>query len=386
MYLVTNKKEECCGCSACQQICNVNAISIIPDEEGFLFPIKNKDICTNCGACEKVCPFEHPIYFQNSPKVLAAYLKNSSEIKKSSSGAIFYVIAREIIKLGGVVCGATIDENMQVYHVVAKTLDELELIRGSKYVQSALGDCYREIRRILKSGQWVYFTGTGCQVAGLKTFLRKDYANLLTSDLICHGVPNQRLFDMHIKYLEKKHNGKVIAYQFRDNKNWRVNELVTMVIGSQTRFFRLPTYEFSPYLYSFMFAMIYRYSCYKCPFAKVTRQGDITLADFWGIHHFFPNMDARHGVSLVLLNTDKGIDFWKKIHSYVYSEEANISSAAQFNGNLVRSTVMPLIRETIFSKIKMEGYNAIACTLFRPKKYNFIKIKAFLRNILDKLG
>ena len=353
MYLVTNKKEECCGCSACQQICNVNAISIIPDEEGFLFPIKNKDICTNCGACEKVCPFEHPIYFQNSPKVLAAYLKNSSEIKKSSSGAIFYVIAREIIKLGGVVCGATIDENMQVYHVVAKTLDELELIRGSTYV---------------------------------KTFLRKDYANLLTSDLICHGVPNQRLFDMHIKYLEKKHNGKVIAYQFRDNKNWRVNELVTMVIGSQTRFFRLPTYEFSPYLYSFMFAMIYRYSCYKCPFAKVTRQGDITLADFWGIHHFFPNMDARHGVSLVLLNTDKGIDFWKKIHSYVYSEEANISSAAQFNGNLVRSTVMPLIRETIFSKIKMEGYNAIACTLFRPKKYNFIKIKAFLRNILDKLG
>lgn len=385
MYLVTNKKEECCGCSACQQICHINAISMIQDEEGFLFPIKNNDVCTDCGACEKVCPFEYPIYSQKSPKVLAAYLKNQEEIKKSSSGGIFYLIAREIIKQGGVVFGATIDKKMQVHHAEAKTLDELELLRGSKYVQSAMGDCYRKIRRILQNGQWVYFTGTGCQVAGLKAFLRKDYTNLLTSDLVCHGVPCQRLFDMHIAYLERKHNGKVIEYQFRDNNNWGVRESATIVVDSRTRIFRLPTYKLSPYLYSFMFAMTYRYSCYECPFAKVPRQGDITLADFWGVRYFFPNMDTHHGVSLVLLNTNKGMDFWGKLQSYVHSEDSNVNSAAQFNENLVHTTVMPLIRTTIFSKIEMEGYSVIARTLFRPENYNLIKIKVYIRYLLDKI-
>lgn len=221
MYLISYIKDECSGCTACEQVCNIHAITMQPDKEGFFYPVKNLDKCTNCGLCEQVCKFTNPFYSLEKPLVFAAYMKDIQERKKSSSGGTFYAIAKDIINNGGVVFGAVMDENLNVHHSCAQTIDELQALRGSKYVQSDLQDCYSKIKGFLKSSRLVYFTGTPCQVAGLKGYLRKDYPTLLTSDLVCHGVPSQSLFDKHIEYLKNKYSSSNISnYQFRNNEAW----------------------------------------------------------------------------------------------------------------------------------------------------------------------
>lgn len=370
MYLITGNKSECCGCTACQQICAHGSITMYPDEDGFVFPIKDLTTCTGCGLCEKVCSFAHPKYENPPQKVYATMAKSPEERTGSSSGGLFYLLASKVIEQGGIVYGAILDQNMQVRHIAAQKIEELTSIRGSKYVQSSLGDTYREIRTNLRSGRLVYFTGVGCQVAGLKEFLMKPYDNLITSDLVCHGVPNQKLFDEHIHYLENKYHGKVVEYGFRDNEKWGGCESVTVVTDSQTRrIYRLPSYVLSPYLYSFMYAMTYRQSCYECPFAKVPRQGDITLADYWGIDKFFPHLDRSKGVSLIVVNTVKGKQLLDSISDKLIIEESNIQDAAKYNGNLIHNTKMPPIRQTIFQTIREKGYPEVANTIFRPPHY-----------------
>lgn len=383
MYLNTGNKAECCGCTACQQICGHNAIEMKADSDGFVFPVKDNSACVNCGLCEKVCSFATPVYNNETLGVYAAMAKNPHERSKSSSGALFYVIAKKVIQQGGIVYGAILDKNLQVRHAPASSIEELSLLRGSKYVQSALHETYREIRTNLRNGRLVYFTGTSCQVAGLKSFLMKDYDNLITSDLVCHGVPNQKLFNEHISYLEHKHKGKVVDYQFRDNTKWGGCETVTIAKDStRPRTFRLPTYNLSPYLYSFMYGITSRMSCYECPFAKIPRQGDITLADYWGVQKYFPNLDISRGVSLILANNNKGISFLDKLKTELIFEESNINDASKENRNLTTNTSMPEIRNTIFKKIQDEGYEKVAKTIFRPKNYYKILLMAKLRGIV----
>ena len=383
MYLITGNKAECCGCTACQQICTHGSITMQADEDGFIFPVKDLSTCTNCGLCERVCPFAHP-HFESPPKHVYATMAKSLEVRtNSSSGGLFYLLASKIIEQGGIVYGAILDAKMQVRHVSAETIDELKPIRGSKYVQSSLGETYREIRSHLRNGRTVYFTGVGCQVAGLKEFLMKPYENLITSDLVCHGVPPQKLFDEHISYLEAEHNGKVIDYKFRNNATWGGCEKVSVLNSSDhTKTYTLPTYDLSPYLYSFMYSMVNRLSCYACPFAKVPRQGDITLADYWGIAKFFPQFDSSKGVSLIVVNTDKGEQMLSAIKDKLILNESNIDDAAKYNGNLVHKTNMPPIRRTVFQTIREKGYPEVARTIFRPSNYYRLLIKERIKSSL----
>lgn len=376
MYLITGNKAECCGCTACQQICAHGSITMQADEDGFIFPVKDLSTCTNCGLCERVCPFAHP-HYENPPKHVYATMAKSWRVRtNSSSGGLFYLLAAKIIEQGGIVYGAILDSKMQVRHVSAETIDELTPLRSSKYVQSSLGDTYSEIRSHLRNGRTVYFTGVGCQVAGLKEFLIKSYDNLITSDLVCHGVPPQKLFDEHILYLETKHKGKVIDYKFRNNATWGGCEKVSILkSSSHTKTYTSPTYYLSPYLYSFMYSMANRLSCYECPFAKVPRQGDITLADYWGIAKFFPQFDSSKGVSLIVVNTDKGEQMLSAVKDKLILEESNIDDAAKYNGNLIHKTNMPLIRQTIFQTIKEKGYPEVACSIFRPPRYYRLYLK-----------
>lgn len=196
MYFINKNDYDCSGCTACMNICSHDAITMEKNEEGFLYPVRHNDICVNCGLCENICPFEHPVYKNDSPLVYAAYDKK--ERTGSSSGGIFYTIARYVINQGGIVYGAAYDDELKVMHRSARTIQELEALRGSKYVQSDLNDCFKQIKDELKKGTLVYFTGVGCQVAGLYAYLRKDYSNLLTSDVVCHGVSSQHLFNMHL--------------------------------------------------------------------------------------------------------------------------------------------------------------------------------------------
>lgn len=383
MFLQSSNKAECCGCTACQQICGHGAITMETDDDGFIFPIKNLSACVNCGLCEKVCPFSQPKYYNNTLGVYATSIKDVIERKRSSSGGLFYAIAEYVIENYGIVFGSILDEKLKVRHACAESVEDLTKMRGSKYVQSALHDTYRSVKEELLKGRLVYFTGVGCQVAGLKSYLMKDYDNLITSDLVCHGTPNQKVFDAHICYCEEKYKGKVKDYQFRNNEKWGVCESVTIVKDSQTRVFSLPYYSLSPYLYSFMHAMTYRDSCYECPFAKLPRQGDITLADFWGAKKFFPNLDTRNGVSLILVNSEKGKAYFDKIKGNLYIEESNISDAEHENQNLTERTSRPEIRDRIFYLLRKDGYSHIAKTRFRPKNYYKLRIKGWLKSHID---
>lgn len=379
-YFYTKEKKDCCGCSACIHSCPMNAIRFEIDSEGFEYPVIDKDACISCGMCEKVCPVSNPRYDNNNnPEVYAAFLKSVDERKRSSSGGLFYAIALWIIKEGGIVYGACINAKNQVFHISAETEQELQKLRGSKYVQSSLGDTYKKVREDLQGGRWCYFVGTGCQVAGLKAYLRKDFDKLITSDLVCHGVPSQWLFDQHVAYLEKKYNGKVSDYKFRNNTIGEGGEIFRITNDKgQSRVVTNPTYYLSPYLYSFMHAMTCRYSCYNCKFTTIPRQGDITLADFWGAKQFFPNLDVSMGVSLCLVNTEKGRYIWDKISHLCEYEVSIVEDAAMHNGNLVQTTIPHPYRANIYEIIKKEGYSTVAENQFQVKNYKKVRFFAWV--------
>lgn len=364
MYFLNKRSYDCSGCTACLNICKHDAITMEKDGEGFLYPIRNKDKCIECGLCEKICPFEYPIYKNEHPIVYAAYDKK--ERGGSASGGIFYTIANFIIRQGGIVYGAAYDDNLQVKHVCAKTVKELECLRGSKYVQSDLNNCFKEIKVELEKGTLVFFTGVGCQVAGLYAFLKKDYPNLLTSDIVCHGVPNQALFDLHLKYISDKYHSKVKAYSFRDKRYWLIREKA--VLNNNHSVIEYDGNR-SPYLYAFGLGYSYRYSCYNCKFAKIPRQGDLSLADFWGVGTLFPTMYTQKGVSLVLLNNDKGKKIWDAIKAKLIYEESTLEDCVKYNRNVVKPTEEPDFRKDFYKILANIGYEKMAKTVLVCPKY-----------------
>ncbi len=378
MYFDSFKKNECSGCTACMSVCPKLAITMQEDDEGFLYPHIDDDTCIHCGLCRKVCSWEHPKYENSAePITLASVLKDKEERQRSTSGGVFYAIAEWIIEQGGVVYGAAFDEKLQLHHIEVDNLEDLQKLRGSKYVQSNLGHIFKDVKTQLEKGRWCYFTGTGCQVAGLKAYLRKDYMTLITSDLVCHGVPSQKLFDQHIAYLEDKYYDRVINYQFRNNRSWGGCEIVDFANRKQVK---NPSYELSPYLYSFMYAMTYRHSCYECRFAQVPRQGDITLADFWGVKKFFPQIDTNHGVSLVLVNTEQGKKVWDLVKENCEYYQSSVDDGAKYNGNLVRKSEKPAVRDSIYEKINELGYKKVAESLFKSPRIWRIKVFNYLNN------
>lgn len=381
MYLNTLRKNECTGCTACMHVCSRNAIQLTQDSiEGFYYPQISTELCVNCGLCEKICPVENPDYKNyEEPRAIAAYITNQEERKKSSSGGLFYAISKWIINKGGIVYGAAFDENLQLSHIPAKTMTELQRLRGSKYVQSNLKDTFKSIKSNLQEGFYVYFVGTPCQVAGLRAYLRKDYDNLLTSDLICHGVPSQQLFNQHIEYLEQKHKSKVVSYAFRDNDNWGGCEIVDLANGKRLK---LPTYQLSPYLHSFMCSYTCRESCYDCRFSCIPRQGDITLADFWGVKNFFPDIDTSSGVSLLLLNSKKGEMLWSEINDMCKWQQSTVIDAGKENHNMTKKTERPSFRDEAYKIVDQRGYKSVAENEFRTPDRNRIMLKMAISNSL----
>lgn len=385
MYFKTFDKKDCSGCTACVNACPKQCITMKPDDEGFFYPEIDKSACIECGLCERVCPFDKPKYDNTEIQdVYACYIKDVEQRQKSTSGGLFYAIAKWVITQGGIVYGAAFDNNFKLRHIGVDNLEDLEQLRGSKYLQSYLGDCYAEIKDYLKNGRWVYFVGCGCQVAGLNAFLRKKYDTLITSDLVCHGAPSQLMFDWHLDYLRRKEKGEITSYTFRDLAGWGGCE--SYRYDSQTRGKgqrKNQTYYLSPYLYSFMYAYTYRYSCYDCKFAQIPRQGDITLADYWGVDKFFPDLERTKGVSLIIINTQQGRVVWDGIKGSIEFRKSNIVDAAKENGNLVHKTIMPAIRPNCYQMIRKRGYDDVANKEFRIKGYRFYVIKCAIRTVLN---
>lgn len=322
--VIINKKEDCCGCGACFDACSKQAIIWKTDEEGFSYPQVDTTKCVNCGLCNKVCPVENSegINQRNSkstPIIIGAYHKNDNIRFNSTSGGAFWGLAEPWLKNGGYVAGAIFTDHFKVRHIVTNRIEELEKIKGSKYCQSDCRGMYKRISELLKAGKKVLATGLPCQMAGLRQFLRKDYENLLIVDLICHSVPSPLLFEKYVSYLEEKYKSKIIKYHPKNKElgGWHRFSFKAYFEDGQI-------YHQNNDLYtSIAFAsghIMARPSCYECHFKHYPQPSDITIGDFWGIENFDPSFDSPSGVSKIVLNTQKGIDFFHTLDSFETKE------------------------------------------------------------------
>lgn len=299
-------EEDCCSCSACANRCPVNAITMQENKEGFLHPVINEDACVDCGQCLKVCPSlnEKKENFLD-PKCYAVAAQD--EIRaNSSSGGLFTILAEYIIKQGGIVCGAAFDEKWNVHHILVDKLEDLNKLKGSKYVQSAIENTYSEIQRLLNNGKKVLFSGTPCQVAGLYTFLGKDYSNLLTMDILCHGAPSRSVWQ---KYLHEAFDfTKIKNVNFRDKSQigWSCSHSTITLDNNQ----KVVSDEYTKLFHQ---SMILNKACQNCKYSKLPRPADITGGDWWGISKYKEGLNDGKGLSFVLVNTSKGEDIFKTI-------------------------------------------------------------------------
>lgn len=381
-------KNNCCGCNACIQICPKQALSTHVDDEGFVYPELDELRCIDCGLCEKVCPIVNADKAKNyrTPISYAAYNKNHDELLKSSSGGTFTAIAKYVINNKGIVVGAAFDVNFKLKHMAVESEDGLEKLRGSKYIQSDNSDIYKYVREQLKSGRMVYYVGSGCQVAGLKLFLRKDYENLITSDLVCHGVPSQKAFDAIIKKFQDARNVDVIKYSFRDKKvmGWSCSSSSSSSRkrGSGT----IKYFGFDPILRSYFNAFIsasnFRECCYTCPFSSQNRCGDITLADYWGITKHHPDANAVDGISAVVVNTNKGETLISKISDNMNLIPTKIEWIVQGNLSMRSPMERPKVRDDFYKKLDSDP---VALFASYEKDSAMSRIKYNIRFFLNKL-
>ncbi len=324
MIQIHNKKD-CSGCSACANICPKNCIKMERDEMGFAYPEVDADVCINCGRCEKVCPILSPAK-ENSPlSVKGAKNRDESVRRTSSSGGTFFELANDIISRGGIVYGCALDDKLVARHIGVETLDGLSALKGSKYVQSDVGATYREVKKHLISGREVLYSGTPCQIAGLKNYLGKSYDNLLLVDVLCHGVPSPGVFADYLDYLSERFGAKPISVNFRNKeKSWK-RLYFEVKFDNGKRYFTFCGYD--RYMSMFLNNISLRPSCYDCRFTTVNRQGDITLGDFWGIGRKYPERDDDKGISLIIVNTENGEKAYGEISDKFDTFESDIETA-----------------------------------------------------------
>ena len=374
--------DSCTACSACQSICHKHAITMITDDEGFQYPYINEDSCVECGLCIKTCPSNKELDVTSSyPQQPYLAWINDDEVRlDSSSGGIFTALARYVISQGGVVCGAAYDDDMTVRHRIVDNENDLIHLRGSKYVQSITEGIFSDIKVYLNKGVMVYFVGTPCQVAGLKSFLKKKYDNLLTSDLICHGVPSGNLFKEQIKYFERKVGKKIVDVKFRAKK--RFGQGCDIQIITNTGANKFFCAELVPYFNGFWKNITLRESCYKCQYASLHREGDITLADFWLVKKCFPDVRTSKGTSLVFVNSIIGENIFMKLANSgdVYIREATIEQALLGQGQLKSPVPRPIERDGYKRYLDFEKY----CNGLLKNSIGY-KIKMHLRNAIKVL-
>lgn len=297
--LTFTDKSQCCGCESCRNICPKQCIFMKEDNEGFLYPEVNSTDCINCGLCEKVCPVLHPSKERIPVAVYAVKHYDDNIRLASSSGGVFTFIAEKVIDEGGVVFGARFNEQWVVIHDYVDTKEKLSHFRGSKYVQSWMGDTYKQVLSFLQSGRKVLFTGTSCQIAGLKLFLRREYDNLLTVDVICHGVPSPKVWKQYLSEITSTDSMPITNITFRNKQNGWHNYFLSVKSGEK-ELSNISTYT-EIYSHLFLTDLMLRPSCYSCPAKSGKSCSDITLGDFWGIEKIFPEFDDNKGCSVALL-------------------------------------------------------------------------------------
>lgn len=363
-------KSDCCGCTACYSICHHKAIEFVADEEGFFYPKFNKDKCIKCGLCEKVCPVikyktehktEHPIIY-------AAINTNQEQYMQSSSGGIFILLCEYIISQKGIICGAKYDENFTVKHSFARTIEECKTFQGSKYVQSNICNIFPQIKQYLDQQLLVLFSGTPCQVAGLKLYLRKDYKNLYTVDIICHGVPSPLVFQDYLRFIKGENEIASINMKSKSEKKGTAIK-IDFKNGKSIR----QTIKTDLWNKLYFDHYIIRPSCHDCQFTHYNRAGDITIGDYWGANKFHPEFHPNQMTSLVLINSSRGTSLYDKISNSL--DFISIEQEESLQPQLQYPTKVSPKRQNFWYDYRHKGIKFVANKYLDYTLYHKIKSK-----------
>lgn len=377
-------KTKCCGCYACFNICPKQAIEMKEDEKGFKYPTIHKEKCINCGLCEKVCPITNKTKTENMPKAYACYNKNEKIRLESSSGGIFTLIAEYILDNNGIIYGAAFNDNWDVEHIRIDNKDDLSKLRTSKYVQSNINNTYKLAKKDLDDGRKVLFTGTPCQVNGLYSFLNKEYSNLYTQDIICHGVPSPKVWKKYLDFRKKKDSASPMRINFRQkDEGWNLYALLLQYNNNAYK----TNHNDDLFMQAFLRDACLRDSCYDCSFKEKNRKTDITLADFWGINNVVPEINDDKGTSLVIVNTEKGQDLINNIKDNMVYKEVDFEQSIQYNKAMYQSATKPQLREEFFDNLdKLEFDELVEKYTLKPNRPNiFRRILRKAKKIIKKI-
>lgn len=368
-------KRQCYGCTACCNICPKNAITMVKDGEGFYYPKIDEKKCIECGLCRLVCPINIKIENNEIKKVFAVKHKDKNIRLNSSSGGLLTLISDYVLLKDGIIYGASFDSDFCVNHCSADDEEKRNLMRGSKYVQSYLGNIFVKIKLNLDSSKVVLFIGTPCQVAGLKGYLKKDYKNLILCDLVCHGVSSPLVFQEYISLVKKRY-GDINTFMFRDKEvGWRGSN-ISVITKSNRKYSNTNLLNIIKQIYYGHYAT--RPSCHNCEFTNINRISDITIGDFWGIEDCSPSFEDKLGVSLLLLNSNKGESCWNLIKDKTEYLEETISNCKQ--PQLYKPTKASQDRDSFWDNYYKYGF------LYISKKYTnygrINRIKCLIKKIL----
>ena len=347
---------DCCGCSACASICRHDAITMQPDALGFLYPIVDAAKCVDCKLCEKVCAFKDDYDKSSNLPLSIAYgarHKDMNEVATSRSGAAFIAMSDHILGQGGVVYGAGYTDHFRVMHKRALTKEQRNEFKGSKYVQSDMGQVFRSVEKDLRDGLYVLFSGTPCQTAGLHSFIgEKLHERLFLVDIVCHGVPSPYIWRDYIVYLEQKKGSQITYVDFREKAQmgWRAHkEAFRYKCSQENKDIR------SSYTYLFYKHIMFRHSCEVCKYANLQRPSDVTIADFWGWEKTHPTINSDDkGLSLVLCNTNKGAQLFDSVKELMDTFPVDLRNCMQ--PNLIRPSKIHTLRNQFEQDYVRKGF------------------------------
>lgn len=381
MINITNKKD-CCGCNACGDICPQQAIAFKTDMEGFWYPEVDAEKCNDCGACERACPITNAAELKKNDLeqsvCYAAEHKNLEVVFDSTSGGLFSALADVMYKEGGSVGGAVFNDDFSVRHFISGDKKDLPRLRSSKYLQSSLAGFYREVKDLLKNDARVLVCGCPCQMAALRSFLAKDYGNLIIADFICRGVNSPKVWRKYLDSFEERY-GSPVAYAKAKSKEYGWRNLTQKVVLENGKSY-YETGDESLYTIGYLRTNVYcRPSCYDCRFKGFPRIADITLADFWGIEKFSKSIDKNLGTSLAMVNSSKGAAYFEGVKARINYIEAPFESILKGNPALAKPLDPPTIdRKLFFEDLDATSFIETAKKYFPPKKSLKRTAKKFL--------
>lgn len=372
---------DCVGCGACANACPKNCLNMVADKYGFLHPEIQNDICVNCGACEKACPIiNENEKGKTNVQAYAVYSKNDTVRISSSSGGLFYTVAKYIIENGGIVYGAAFDDNLYLSHKGVDSLETLYLLQGSKYLQSDIKLCFREIKKHLSENIPVLFCGTPCQVEGLLRYLNKPYDNLFTLDFICHGVPSPKAWKEYIKHQEKAFSSKACSASFRDKTNGWTSFSSALKFVNKSEY--LEVHYKDAYMKAFLQNISLRKSCYNCKFKNVNRNSDITMGDLWGIKNILPQITDDKGISVAFVHSEKGKNLLEQVKACLWLQEISSDLVIANNSAVVKSVYEHNFRDYFLKNLGKQNFETLVEDCLKPSYY--VRLKRKLNKIMSK--